>query len=155
MLYPCSQLRLVWNTQGLTSAHPSEGCPENQRTMDDPHIHLSVNKHWADKLDLSLKTLKLLAQQSVCLGFWFVWLTVMRGTRLQTSPLFWLAELQANGHTQLSIPALGWEDKNISLLKYSTHGLSMAANQTPAHGHHSSKGNIHKLKPIQLVHMNV
>lgn len=56
----------------------------------------------------------------------------MRGTRLQTSPLFWLAELQANGHTQLSIPALGWEDKNISLLKYSTHGLSMAANQTPA-----------------------
>lgn len=53
--------------------------------------------------------------------------------------------------------ALGWEDKNISLLKYSTHSLSLAAKQTPAHTHHPSKGNPkliqtkHKLRTYQTL----
>lgn len=56
MPYSCRQLRLVWNIQSLISAHPEEGCPEDH--MDDPCVHLAVNKLWTDKLDLGLKILK-------------------------------------------------------------------------------------------------
>jgi len=44
--------------------------------------------------------------------FWFAWLAVMKDTRckfcsLQTSPLFWPAELQTKDHTQLWCSCLG------------------------------------------------
>lgn len=52
--------------QSLISAHPEEGCPAEHRTMDDPHVHLPVNKLWTDKLDLSLKILKISAQHREC-----------------------------------------------------------------------------------------
>lgn len=116
--------------------------------MDDPRVHLPVNTLWTDKWDLSLKLLKISAQSVLLTDFWFPWLAVRKDTRpmyfsLHYSALFSPAETQAKN------------SKNISHPKYPIHGLSTAANQTPACGQHRSKRSVHSLKPIQFLHTDL
>ena len=138
--FSCSQLWLVWNTYILISAHPEEGYSTEHKTMYSPHIPFLVNKLWIDRLDLSLKIPKTWGQQKETPDEFLVYCWKISGVsifRLQNSPIL---------RCSCAVLALGWEDFNI--FQYSTHGLTIAVDQTSAHGHHWCKWEVHKTKPI-------